>query len=320
MERLHELCVAWRADGGGLIYHLIRREEIELEPGPSNRSAGLTRAFLIGGHTGATHTGLALAELADGHVDSHLHSFETSFYVLLGEPVLYLEGRGIELLPGACGVIPVGTPHAWRADDTAQFLEMYSPRPRDSAGPADTFWLGPAPNGDAEPLDVRDPRNRHLFRLTDTDMDLDALKRGASVAAPTVSASMATAALAYSGITVKMLVDKRLEAQLSTMFMVGYQPGAIAHPHDHPFEESYYMLEGEVDVVADGDRYTLRPGDVFWTGVGCLHAFYETQGRTVRWLETSAPQPPDRHSYRFSRDWDYLEERLQAEAMEPATD
>ena len=57
-----------------------------------------------------------------------------------------------------------------------------------------------------------------------------------------------------------MLVDKRLDAQLHTMFMVGYQPGAVAHPHDHPFEESYYMLEGEVDVVADGDRYTLRPG------------------------------------------------------------
>ena len=63
---------------------------------------------------------------------------------------------------------------------------------------------------------------------------------------------MATAALLYSGITVKMLVDKRLDAQLHTMFMVGYQPGACAHPHDHPFEESYFMLEGEVDVVADG--------------------------------------------------------------------
>ena len=40
------------------------------------------------------------------------------------------------------------------------------------------------------------------------------------------------------------------------------------------------MLEGEVDVVADGERYTLRPGDVFWTGVGCIHAFYETRGKT----------------------------------------
>jgi uncharacterized cupin superfamily protein len=70
------------------------------------------------------------------------------------------------------------------------------------------------------------------------------------------------------------------------------------------------MLEGEVDVVADGDRYTLRPGDVFWTAVGCTHAFYEVQGGRVRWLETSAPGPPARHSYRFERDWDYLAERL----------
>jgi quercetin dioxygenase-like cupin family protein len=94
------------------------------------------------------------------------------------------------------------------------------------------------------------------------------------------------------------------------MFMVDYQPGAVAHPHDHPFEESYYMLEGEVDVVANGDRYTLRPGDVFWCAVGCVHAFYETQGGRVRWLETSAPGPPARHSYRFERDWDYLAERI----------
>jgi quercetin dioxygenase-like cupin family protein len=94
------------------------------------------------------------------------------------------------------------------------------------------------------------------------------------------------------------------------MFMVGYEPGAVVHPHDHPFEESYYMLEGEVDVVADENRYTLRPGDVFWTGVGCIHAFYEVSGGTVKWLETSAPGPPDRHSYRFERDWEYLVDRV----------
>jgi quercetin dioxygenase-like cupin family protein len=151
-------------------------------------------------------------------------------------------------------------------------------------------------------------------------MDLDRLKEGAHVAAPKVSASMATAALAYSGITVKMLVDKRLDAQLQTMFMVGYQPGAVAHPHDHPFEESYFMLEGEVDVVADGERTTLHPGDVFWTGVGCIHAFYEMRGGTVLWLETSAPGPPDRHSYRFERDWDYLADALERKSSFTAPD
>ena len=30
----------------------------------------------------------------------------------------------------------------------------------------------------------------------------------------------------------------------------------------------------------------------------------------MKWLETSAPGPPDRHSYRFERDWEYLAETL----------
>ena len=296
-------------------YRLIRREEIALEPALPGHSRGLTRAVLIGEATGAVHTGLILVSLADGHVDTHVHSFESSFYVLSGEPVLYLDGRGVRLRPNACGALPVGLPHAWRSDGHAQWIEMASPRPRGPDQPPDTFFLGDAPAEAPADLDLRDPRNRNLFFLSDEDMDVDRLSAGAKVSQPTVSASMATAALLYSGITVKMLVDKRLDAQLHTMFMVGYKPGAVAHPHDHPFEESYYMLEGEVDVVADGDRYMLRPGDVFWTGVGCVHAFYETRGGTVKWLETSAPGPPDRHSYRFERDWEYLAERLPERAL-----
>ena len=299
---------------------LVRREDVRLEPALPEHSAGLTRALLIGGHTGATHTGLSLVELSDGHVDSHVHSFETTFYVLSGEPVLYLEDAAVRLKEGACGAIPVGARHAWRADGTARWIEMASPRPRGPGEPPDTFFVDAAPDTPPVPLDVRDPRNRNLFLLGSRDMDLDRLKRGMSVDEPTVSASMATAALAYSGITVKMLVDKRLDAQLQTMFMVGYQPGAVAHPHDHPFEESYVMLYGEVDVVADGTRYALRPGDVFWTGVGCIHAFYETKGNTVLWLETSAPGPPDRHSYRFERDWEYLSGRLHDDASTPVRD
>jgi quercetin dioxygenase-like cupin family protein len=292
------------------VHALIRREDVAFEPALPDRSAGLRRALLVGGFMGATHTGLMLVELDSGHVDTHLHSFESSFFVLEGEPVLFLDGQGVRLRRGACGAIPVGVPHAWRSDGPTRWIEMASPRPRGPEQPPDTFFLGPAPDDAPAELDLRDPRNRNLFLLGDDDMDLDRLKEGSKVAAPKVSASMATAALAYSGITVKMLVDKRLDAQLHTMFMVGYQPGGVAHPHDHPFEESYYMLEGEVDVVADGERYSLRPGDAFWTGVGCIHAFYEVTGGRVLWLETSAPGPPDRHSYRFDRDWDYLAELL----------
>jgi quercetin dioxygenase-like cupin family protein len=294
-------------------YRLVRREDVELAEALPGRSSGLTTCRLVEGSLGSTHMALTLVSLADGHVDTHLHSFETSFYVLEGEPVLYLEGRGAKLKPGACGLIPVGAPHAFRCEGPGLWLEMAAPRPR--VDRSDTFFLGPAPDVSAESLDARDPRNRNLFQLADGQMDLDVLKRGQAFGAPTVSASMATAVLAYSGIAVKMLVDQRLDAQLHTMFMVEYQPGALANPHDHPFEESYYMLEGEVDVVANGDRHTLRPGDVFWTGTGCVHAFYETQGRPVRWLETSAPGPPARYSYRHERDWAYLGELLASDAV-----
>jgi quercetin dioxygenase-like cupin family protein len=289
-------------------YRLVRREDVQLAKALPAHSSGLETCRLVGGSLGSTHMGLTLVSLSGGHVDTHVHSFETGFYVLEGNPVLYLAGRGVRLGPGACGVAAVGVPHAFRSEGPSLWIEMAAPRPRLDG--SDTFFLGATPDRPPEPLDVRDPRNRNLFLLGAGDMDLDVLKRGAAVGDPTVSASMATAVLAYSGIAVKMLVDQRLDAQLHTIFMVDYQPGAVAHPHDHPFEESYYMLEGEVDVVADDDRHTLRPGDFFWTATGCVHAFYEDHGGRVRWLETSAPAPPPRHSYRFGRDWDYLAAQL----------
>jgi quercetin dioxygenase-like cupin family protein len=251
---------------------------------------------------------------AEGSIDLHLHSFEESFYVLEGAPVLVLDGRAHRLRPGACGLVPVGVRHAWLgpADGAARWIDMYSPQPRvDETAGKDTFFVGPAPAGDdVADLDVRDPRTRNLFRLDEGQMELDRLKVGAAVEEPTVSASMATALLAYSGIAVKMLVDQRLDAQLHTMFMVEYEPGGVAHPHDHPLEESYVILEGEVEAHADGEQYVLRAGDAFWTAVGCVHAFYNRTGARVRWLETQSPQPPARHSYRFNRDWEYLQTRI----------
>jgi mannose-6-phosphate isomerase-like protein (cupin superfamily) len=125
-----------------------------------------------------------------------------------------------------------------------------------------------------------------------------------------VSASMRTALLVYSGITVKMMVDSDLGAHLATMFMVQYEPDGVAGAHDHPLEETYLILEGEVDAVFDGESYRLGVGDVAWAGVGTVHQFSNPGPGRVRWLETQSPQPPDRHSYRFARDWTYLRDAL----------
>ncbi len=120
---------------------------------------------------------------------------------------------------------------------------------------------------------------------------------------------MDTALLAYSGISVKMMVDAALGADLSTMFMVDYEPGGAAQVHDHPFEEAYFFLQGEIEGEIEGETRTFGAGQVLFCGVGSLHGFFNTSGRHVRWIETQAPQPPRRHSYRWPSHWAHLAER-----------
>jgi quercetin dioxygenase-like cupin family protein len=300
------------------VHHVVRAGEIKYASAYPRHSAGYKRHATFDRSTGSTHTGMGLCSLAaGGRVDLHVQSFEEYFYITDGEPTLILDGIGYPLVPGSCGVIPVAAPHAWLgpASGTAKWIEMVTPIPRGPGEPEDIFFLGPPPAHDPVPLDIRDPRSRYFFRMTDDDITLDKLKVGARIDSPTVSASMATALLAYSGIAVKMLVDQRLSAALGTMFMVEYQPGGAAHYHDHPLEEAYYILQGEVEAHADGQIYTLKKGDVLWTAVGSIHAFFNRTDTTVRWLETQSPQPPARYSYRFNRDWEYLKEKLTGKAQ-----
>ena len=295
------------------MHHLVRAQDVKPRTEYARHSTGFQRSSLIDRSAGAVHTAFGLCVLQEqGFLDSHVHSFEELFYIVKGSPTLVLADRAHGLMPGACGVVPIGVPHAWLGprQGTATWLDLLTPIPRQEGEPTDTFFVGRAQQMDFAELDIRDPRSRHLFRMSDDDITLSKLTAGSRVNAPTVSASMATALLAYSGIAVKMLVDQRLGATLGTMFMVEYQPGGVAHLHDHPLEEAYYILEGEVEAVADDATYTLRAGDAFWTGVGCIHGFVNRSAATVRWLESQSPQPPLHHSYRFNRDWDYLQEKL----------
>ena len=261
------------------------------------------------------HTGFALARLeAGGWVANHVHSYEESVYLMEGEADLTTSEGVFRLRAGDYGVIPVGVPHSWSGSRTdARWAQMMAPQPR-SRFAGDTFFpdsagssspVAPGEGGVAAPIDVRDPRTRSFGHIEPSNMDVTRQTQDQLA----VSASMRTALLVYSGITVKMMVDSDLGAQLSTMFMVQYEPNGVAGQHDHPFEETYLIVEGSVDATFDGERYRLEAGDVAFAGIGCVHGFSNPADRPVRWLETQAPQPPARHSYRFARDWDYLQSR-----------
>jgi quercetin dioxygenase-like cupin family protein len=264
---------------------------------------------------GAVHTGFGIAQFdAGGRLDWHIHSYEESLYVIEGAITLFTSEAAVLLRPGDYGVIPVGQAHALanNGSDTARLAALSAPQPR-PAHSGDTYFVAGLPELVPITVDARDPRTRAFGHIEPGHMDPG--KQSQELLA--ASASMRTALLVYSGITVKMMVDSDLGAQLSTMFMVQYEglKGVIGG-HDHPLEETYLILEGVVDATFDGERYRLEPGDVGWAGVGCVHAFANPAEEPVRWLETQAPAPPARHSYRFERDWHYLRDAIGAEAKE----
>ena len=288
--------------------HLVRRAADV--PEPPYDEQGYRRSELVGEADGSTHTGFGICELGpDGGVPAHVHSYEESFHILDGTVILDVPEGSYLLEEGDYGLLPTGVPHAWwgAGDTGARWADMLAPVPRARYG-HDTQTVPPLPARDPVRIDVRDPRTRSFGHFEPAQMDPG--KQSQDLLA--VSASMRTALLVYSGITVKMMVDADLGAVASTMFMVQYAPDGVAGTHDHPFEETYLILEGAVDATFDGSVHRLGPGDVAWAGAGCVHGFTNAGDGPVRWLETQAPQPPARHSYRFTRDWQYLREALES--------
>lgn len=287
--------------------HLVRRAT---DPEQPYDELGYRRRELVGESDGSVHTGFGLCGIRpDGRVAAHVHSYEESFHVLYGAVILDVPEGSYRLEEGDYGLLPTGVPHAWRGagDMGGRWADMLAPVPRARYG-YDTQPVPALPERHPVRIDVRDPRTRVFGHFEAAQMDPG--KQSQDLLA--VSASMRTALLVYSGITVKMMVDSDLGAVASTMFMVQYAPDGVAGTHDHPFEETYLFLEGEADAVFDGERYRLGPGDCAWAGAGCVHGFANAGQGPLRWLETQAPQPPPRHSYRFTRDWEYLREALES--------
>jgi len=298
-----------------MAHHIVKKAtelDYTVPPEFEGRSSGYTRDNVVDEPGGGVQMGFAVARLEPGgHVDTHVHSFEETLYVVDGELTVDTPEGSYRLVPGDYGLLPVGMTHAFRNTGArpVSFSEMKAPLPRERLQ-YDTQFPTPIATSDPVPLDVRDPRNRYFGHIDPENMD-PALQTQDRLAQ---SASMRTALLVYSGISVKMMVDSDLGADLSTMFMVQYEEGGFAGAHDHPLEEAYQFLAGKAEAKFDGVTYELEAGDVAWAGVGCVHEFRNVGDGIVRWLETQAPQPPPRHSYRFARDWSYLENALAEEA------
>jgi quercetin dioxygenase-like cupin family protein len=286
----------------------------------SATSSGLARQVLVGPAQGAVHTELAVGAFAPGGwLGRHVHSFEEALYVLQGELAIDIGGTVHRLLAGDYALMTIGTWHALAnaGQDQVRWLSVNTPqRLGPEAGRRDTFFeqgaFDPAPVVAAATRPrLGDPTTRFVGHYEGTPPQLEAL----AVADPARGRKpigMDIALQVYSGISVKMLVDRVFGADLLTMFTVDYEIGGAAQAHDHPFEETYVFLAGTVNAELDGTPHTFGPGDVVFAGVGSLHGFWNEGTERVRWLETQAPQPPARHAYRWAPTWRTFEEQQDA--------
>ncbi|MGQ0607408.1 MAG: cupin domain-containing protein [Chloroflexota bacterium] len=272
---------------------------------------GLSRQVVVGPQQGSVHTEMAIGALAPGGwLQRHFHSFEEALYVLAGELLVEIDGHAHRLIAGDFTFMPVGTWHALgnAGPEQARWLSLNTPqRLAPDAGRRDTFF-------EPDPFDLEalaaaavrpqfgDPRLRWVGHYDGTPPQAEALAL-TDPARGRRPAGRDTALVVYSGISVKMLVDRVFGAELLTMFTVDYEPGGAAQVHDHPFEEAYFFLDGEIETELEGRARTVRAGDVVFAGVGATHGFFNAGSGRVRWIETQAPQPPERHSYRWVDHW-----------------
>ena len=271
----------------------------------------LSRAVIVGPQQGAVHTEMAVGALAPGGwLQRHFHSFEEALYVLAGELIVEIDGHVHELVAGDYTFMPVGAWHTLgnAGSEQTRWMSVNTPvRLGPDAGRRDTFFA-PEPF-DLDGLAARaarppfgDPRLRSVGHYDGTPPQAEALAL-TDPARGRRPAGRDTALVVYSGISVKMLVDRVFGAELLTMFTVDYEPGGAAQVHDHPFEEAYFFLDGEIEAELEGTTHTIRAGDVVFAGVGATHGFFNSGSGRVRWIETQAPQPPERHSYRWVDHW-----------------
>lgn len=295
----------------GTAFHVVSFDAGAAQPRYEAQSDGYSYFSVVDSTVGSVHIGKGVSTLQPGgHISRHLHSYEEAFYVLEGSVVVGLGDRTYTLVPGDFGFFPVGTEHAWMNASGApvRWLEVCAGQPLPADDPRrDTFFTGtPLGLDGARRIDLADPRDRYVGHWENMDKVSDYIADGGPVGMDVGCINPGP------GAYVKRLVCETLGAYLVQLIMVEFAEsvGRADFTHDHTYEESFFLLEGEVKGTINQESFDLHPGDAFWCGVGTQHGWQNVGPSWVRWLEAQCPQPPPQHSYRHTEQWRRLGEKI----------
>jgi quercetin dioxygenase-like cupin family protein len=71
-------------------------------------------------------------------------------------------------------------------------------------------------------------------------------------------------------------------------------PGGGPPPHRHDFEETFILLEGEIQATFRGKKQTVRAGETIHIPANAPHQFHNTSDKPVRTLCICSPAGLDR--------------------------
>ena len=74
------------------------------------------------------------------------------------------------------------------------------------------------------------------------------------------------------GETLRPLLTNAMGSSLE-IFDTSGPADAGPPPHCHPWEEAYVVLDGELEVIIDGESYVLLPGGVAHVPAGVTHSY-----------------------------------------------
>ncbi|GIU93098.1 MAG: hypothetical protein KatS3mg011_2004 [Acidimicrobiia bacterium] len=271
---------------------VVRSEEVPWEEDPGR---GMRSRRLAGPDQGAVHLEVALVELAPGGtVAGHLHPYEESFYILDGQVAFRVAEQSHALQAHDYGFAPLGVPHSWHNphDRPARWLRIRSPQPRTRAGAASLVPDYPLP----EP-ERASGRPRYVGRFDPS-----------SIPGPGPIQLKGFRSPGPTNVGLSMLIDEVNGAVHHTLFVVEFHPTGpeltLGGAHYHPFEETYYIIEGEAVAHLEDQSIPVGVGDLVFAGVNALHGFSNTTDRPVRWIEAQGPAPPPSGSFFFPADWE----------------
>src|SRR5471030_3146111 len=120
-----------------------------------------------------------------------------------------------------------------------------------------------------------------------TPLPSDSLKRSLKVARPDTDQSLPHVGLVGDTYTILLSGDDTNGRYC--LIDMHIPPGGGPPPHRHDFEESFSLLEGEIEFTFRVEKLTVRAGETVNIPANAPHSFTNASQRPVRLLCTCVP-------------------------------